>query len=322
MTAPAQANVTVMRCPACGQRIDPPGASRCPLCRFSFGPGGDERVTGTDVTPYAKSYSEGEPGWWRMCRWVWTAPNERLKHLALMRSSAAARTFALHTSLWIALGLAIFQGTRVGWKWIRGLAEMQAGAPVKPLGRGWLHAAGVTKPLPPGFPADSPADLWWNPAQAMIGAVIAGISGLLLLWIVRHVLGLGIGLAHRRSYRGEQRMSAAVLYSTAWSVPALIGAWLCILRPFAFVGQVSRWSWAPTDRTVAMLAGTIVAFSAIFWWIWLIRLGATAPHATRTRVMGFFLLVAPAIALGSAAGWWYGLDWLYERLFLQLNMHF
>ena len=95
---------SVSRCPACGQRLDPPGATRCPLCNFDFG---DDRVTGADVTPYAKAYTQGDPGWSAMCRWVWFAGAERLKHIALMRASAAARRFAWTNTLWLALGLAV-----------------------------------------------------------------------------------------------------------------------------------------------------------------------------------------------------------------------
>jgi hypothetical protein len=237
-----------------------------------------------------------------MCRWVWLAGAGRLKHLAMMRSSAASRAFALHTSLLLALGLAVFQGTRVGWH--RGPAGV---ASVRPAGRGWLRAT---------------ESLWWNPAQAMIAAVIAGVGALVLLWIARRLIGVGIGIAHQRPYRGEWRMSAALLYSTAWGVPALIGAALCLLRPPAFLGDAARWSWAPADQTLRMLAGGIMALSLVGWWVWLIRLGATAPQATRTRVMTFFLLGAPLLFGGVATGWWYGLEWLYERLFVKINLHF
>ncbi len=304
---------SVSRCPACGQRVDPPGATHCPLCNFDFG---DDRVTGADVTPYAQAYAQGEPGWWTMCSWVWLASAERLKHLALMRSSAASRSFALRTSLLLALGLAVFQGTRVGW-----LRVPRAGPIMKPAGGGWFHVADMPHPNVPGFLADS-FDLWWNPAQAMIGSVVAGLTGLLALVIVRHVVGLGIRLAHRREYRNEQRMSAALLYSTAWGVPALIGALLCLLRPLAFVGEVARWSWAIRDQTVVMLAVIGMALSTLIWWLWLIRLGATAPHATRTRVSGFLLVGAPLIAVAVVAGWWYSLEWLYETVFFRLNLHF
>ena len=40
----------LLRCPACGERIDPSSPTKCPLCEFEFG---DDRVTNADVTPYA-----------------------------------------------------------------------------------------------------------------------------------------------------------------------------------------------------------------------------------------------------------------------------
>jgi hypothetical protein len=96
---------------------------------------------------------------------------------------------------------------------------------------------------------------------------------------------------------------------------------VCLLRPFAFVAEFNRWTGPTADATVRMIAGTIAALSAMFWWIWLIRLGAAAPHLTRSRVMAFFLFAAPALAGGIGAGWWYGLDWFHDRLFVQLNIH-
>src|SRR3990172_1252135 len=113
MNAKTVTRPLVSRCPACGQRVDPPDAARCPLCDLNFG---DNRVTGADVTPYAKAYAQGNPGWWTMCRWVWFAGSERLKHIALMRTSAAARRFAWINALWLALCIAGFQATRVGWR--------------------------------------------------------------------------------------------------------------------------------------------------------------------------------------------------------------
>lgn len=101
----------VSRCPACGQRVDS-AAARCSLCDFNFG---EDRVTGADVTPYAKAYAQGDPGWRTMCRWVWSSGSERLQHVALIRVSAAARRFARINALLLALGIAGFQATRVGW---------------------------------------------------------------------------------------------------------------------------------------------------------------------------------------------------------------
>ncbi len=306
MTATTQGRSAVCRCPACGQRFEGPGTARCPLCNFEIG---DDRVTGADATPYAAAFAAGEPGWWAMCRWVWTASTERLKHLALMRSSAAARRFAWHTCLLLSLGLAVFQGTRVGWKWV-GVAG-EAAAALRPVGRGWL---------PIGSSVGGDPDLWWNPAQAVIGAVAAGVTGLAMFWLVRLLLSTGIGLSHKSQFRGEQRMSAALLYGSAWALPALLAAAVCLLRPLALVGEALRWTWTPSDATVAAGAQLLFAVSATITWIWLIRLGAMAPSETRIRVTAFFLIGAPLIIAGVAAGWSWALERTYHHLWVHLRL--
>ncbi len=305
------------RCPACGQRLDPPGATRCPLCNFDFG---DDRVTGADVTPYAKAYAQGDPGWSAMCRWVWFAGSERLKHIALMRTSAAARRFAWTNTLWLAFGLAGFQATRVGWQWVYESPAVHPTGSIRPAGRGWLHLAAAPRPLPPG--RELPVDLWWNPAQAVISSVLAGVTALLLVRLFLALIRAGVALAHTAPYRGEQRMTAAILYSSAWWIPALAGIAVCVLRPLSFVGQVTRWASYPSERGLNLTAAAVVGFAATMWWFWLIRLGATAPARTRSRLMAFCTLGIPVLLAAASVAWWFGLDRLHEFLFVRLNMHF
>ena len=52
------------------------------------------------------------------------------------------------------------------------------------------------------------------------------------------------------------------------------------------------------------------------------RLADSAPPSARGRVMAFFLLGAPLLGAGGAAGWWYGWHWGGPRLFAALNMQF
>jgi len=319
MNAKTETRLLVSRCPACGQRVDPPDADRCPLCSFDFG---DDRVTGADVTPYAKAYAEGNPGWWTMCRWVWFGGSDRLKHMALMRVSAAAKRFAWINALWLSLGIAGFQATRVGWREVGASPVVEASGSTKPLGRGWLHVASAPRPLPPSQALQIPVDLWWNPAQALIASVIAGLIALLLMWLLLNFIRLGVTFAHFAVYRGEQRMSAAFLYGTAWWIPALVGIAICLLCPLAFVGQVSKWGRFPTNQGLLLIAGPIVGLAATQWWFWLIRLGATAPARTRNRVMAFCTLGVPPLLLGESFAWWFGLNAFHEFLFVRLNMHF
>lgn len=319
MNAKTDTRPLLSRCPACGQRVEPPDAERCPLCDFDFG---DDRVTGADVTPYAKAYAQSNPGWWTMCRWVWFAGSERLKHMALMRTSAAAKRFAWINALWLSLGIAGFQLTRVGWHEVGASGVVEPSGSTKPLGRGWLHVAAAPRPLPPSQDPQIPVDLWWNPAQTMIASVIAGLTALLLMWLLIFFIRTGVALAHVAVYRGEQRMSAAFLYSTAWLVPALVGIVLCLLRPLAFVGQMSKWKWYPTNQGISLIAGALVGLAATMWWFWLIRLGATAPARTRNRVMAFCTLGIPPMLAGLSLAWRFGLDTFHEFLFVRLNMHF
>lgn len=304
-------NVATVRCPACGQPLNPPDAARCPLCKQPLSVE-DVRSTGEDITPYARAFAEGRSGWLEMCKWICTAGGQRLKHLAMIRASDASRRFALVSSLWFALGLTIVQGTRVGWHALRVAPDLPNTS--RPVGQGWLKilAAGPT----------NTTELWWNPAQAMIAAVCGGLAGLAALLLWRALAAIGVSLAHPSEFRREQRMTAALHYSLAWGAPALLAALACILRPVTIYGDAARVSWTPPDVALLMLGGVLGAISATGWWIWLVRLGATAPPSASGRVTAFMLLVAPGLAIAGGAGWWYGWEWVEPKLFTLLNMRF
>lgn len=311
MIAKTTSSVTTVRCPACGQRLDPPDATRCPLCKQALA-ADDLRVTGEDVTPYAKSYAAGERGWRGMCKWVWLAGSERLKHLALIRASDASRRFALNSCLFFALGLVCFQGTRIGWNRVAKAPDSQTAA--RPTGQGWVRVVPSS--------AGNAVELWWNPAQAVIGGVLGGLAGLAVMAVARAMAAKGVDLAHRSAFRGEQRMTAALHYSSAWGVPALAAALFCLARPLALAGEAAKASWLPPEAGILTLGGVLAALSATGWWIWLVRLGATAPTATRGRVAAYFLVGAPFLAVAAGTGWWYGLEWINPRLFVRLNLQF
>ncbi len=310
---------TTGRCPACGQHIKQPLPTRCPLCDFDFR---DSRVTGADVTPYAKCFSMGVPGWRRMSEWVWFAGWERLKHLALMRASAASRRFALVNMLMLAGGLGVFQATVVGWRWVTAAPATEPTGSTGPTGAGWIHVVAAPRPLPPDQPAEIPVDLWWSPAQMLIATATAIVAGLIVMWAVLAIVRAGVRLAHRRAYRSEQRMTAALHYSAAWGVPVVLAALVLGLRPVAFAGKMAQWSWYPDQRGLLLAAAVLAGFGVTMWWFWLWRLGAAAPARTRGRVIGFFALGTPLIAGLAAAGWWLGLRLLYAHLFTALGVNF
>lgn len=310
---------SVRRCPACGQRLTPPVPSHCPLCSFDFH---DDRVTGQDVTPYARAYSFGQSGWQRMGEWVWFSGAERLKHLALMRSSAASRRFAWLNVLLLALGLSLFQGTQVGWRWVTQSAATESSGSTQPAGDGWIHVAAAPRPLPSNLAPEISVDLWWNPWQSCIAVLTSFAAGVLLLWLALYAVRAGVTRAHAPAYRGESRMSAAIHYGTAWVVPLFLATLVLGLSPVSYIGAMAQWSWYPPRRGLVIGAGVLAGFGAIMGWFWLARLGMAAPARTRRRVAGFFVLGASVIAAVSAAAWWRGLNWLHDLLFDALRLTF
>jgi len=310
---------TIRRCPACGHRLDDPETPQCPLCHFEFG---GRRVTGDDVTPYAVAFEKGRAGWRAMCEWVWFASTERLKHLALMRSSAASRRFALNNTLLLGISLGLFLATEVGWRWVSNSAVVEPSGSTQPRGYYWYHAASAPRPLSAETAAESPVDLWWNTIQALIVFVSGSAVALLLLWMLLRVLRHGVGRAHRAPYDAERRMTAALHYCTAWWLPVVVGLLVLGFRPLSYVGAMSEWSWYPPKHGFELAAGVVCGLGAILWWFWLIRMGAAAPAKTRGPVL-FYVCVGPPVLLGIFGTVWYvGLRLGYVPLFEALRLAF
>lgn len=307
------------RCPACGQRLDASSNIPCAVCGFAFA---DDRTTGSDVTPYAKAYSRREPGWRRMCEWIWYAGSERLKHLMLMRASAASRRFARVNFILLALGLALLQITRVGWHRVTDTAAIEATGSTQPAGKAWIHVAAAPRPLPIGQTAEIHVDLWWNPVQAAVAALTASSVGLLALWLVLSLTRWGVERSHRGPFRGEQRMTAALHYATAWHVPMVVGAMLVALRPIAYIGTMARWPWCPPDRVFVLSGAVFAGVGVIGWWFWLVRLGAAAPAQTRKRIITFFAAGTPLVVAAGGTLWWWGLELTHRVLFAVLRLNF
>ena len=176
-----------------------------------------------------------------MSEWVWFAGWERLKHLGLMRASVASTRFARLNVLMLALGLGIFQAARYGWRWVTNSPALDPN--FEPSGIGWLHVASAPQHLMPQPAPGVAVNLWWNPLQAGV-AVGAGLAAAaLLMWVVLALLRAGVRLAHKPPYREEQRMSAAIHYSTAWGFLIFTGTLVAGLRPVSYVGAMQRWSW-------------------------------------------------------------------------------
>lgn len=220
--------------------------------------------------------------------------------------------------LLLALSLGLFRAMHMGWRWVGGSPSL---GPPAPTGEHWFHVVAAPHPLPPGQPLEDPVGLWWNPLETVVAVVIATAAGLLLMWLTMLLMRAGVIWAHRPPYRREQRMTAAIHYSTAWSVPVVLGAAAVGLRPLSYMGTIARWSWCPQERVFLISAAVLGGFGIIMWWFWLVRLGATAPARTRGRVIVFFTLGAPLVIALAATVWWYGLDRLYDTLYHLLDVY-
>lgn len=117
-------------------------------------------------------------------------------------------------------------------------------------------------------------------------------------------------------------MTAAIHYSTAWSVLIFLAAIVLGFRPLSFVGKIARWPWSPPELGFVLSAAVLAGFGVIMWWFWLVRLGVTARERTRGRVIAFLALGAPLILTVVAGAWWLGLDQVYSHLFSALNLSF
>lgn len=308
-----------VRCPACGQRLTDPTAVACPLCRFSFG---DNRVTGDDITPYAEGYATGQSAWRTMLLWVWQAGPERFKHLALMRTSSAARRFARwHIGLLVFMG-GLFLLTRLGWHLAPASVEENGFGTAVPAGDGWVHVAEATRPLPLNWTSESPADLFWNGPQALIVLGLAWSLGALLAWLATALMRYGVTRAHRQPFHTEERMTAGLHYVTAWSIPLLLAAAVELLQPLAYIGKLRGLSLMPGSESLHIVAGTIAAIGVGLWWLALGRLGASAPMKTRSRVAAFFAVGAPLIAIACTAAWYVGITFLHGLLAKMLHLTF
>lgn len=257
-----------------------------------------------------------------MGEWVWFCGARRLKHLALMRASAASRRYAHINLALLAVGLALLEATRTGWRWVRTLPFPESTGPTQPVGVGWLQVAEAPRLLPANHPPQSHVDLWWNPIQTVTAMVVALILGFLVGWLVMIVVRAGVTRAHRPPYRNEQRMTAALHYGTAWCLPLLVAAVVVGLKPMAFMGRIRQWVWCPPADGFVLSAAAVAGFGVIMWWFWLVRLGGTAPARTRRTVVTFLTIGVPLIVTAVAAGWWYGLSRVYEPLLALMNVEF
>jgi len=307
------------RCPACGHRLPQPLPERCPLCDFQVS---EEVVTAEDRTPYALSERYGRKAWWATWRWLWGAGRERLGHLGLMRSSSASRRFARVVLARFAAVLTLCALALAGWHAVTPTSLEEAINPGGPSGRGWLPVARAPEELAPRLAAHGGvAALWWNPAQALVGATIVLVTVLVLGKLMSCSLRRGVERSLGRRHRGQMRLSAALEYAAAWSVPLIPAALVLALLPLCRVAAVADWMVQPGAAVVYVPAGALAALGVLAWWFGVARLALTVPVAARRRVFLFSVIWFPlgcaVVLAGVVLGWLSLRDRLVPLLGLQ-----
>ncbi|MFQ5413332.1 MAG: hypothetical protein ACE5E6_02630 [Phycisphaerae bacterium] len=279
-------------------------------------------MTGADVTPYARAYACGRRGAGTMYEWIWFAGTGRLKHVAMMRASAASRRFARMNVALLAVGLGVLRAVQVGWAWVPAPAALAKTRAIPPVGQGWVHAAEAPRPIPLELPRDVAVDLWWNVPQGALAVVSGMVAGIVLAWVALVLIQAGVTAAHTAAFRGERRMTAAIHYSTVGVVPFLVAAGLAGMLSVSHMGAMARWRWYPSSVGLTWAAVAVAAVGACAWWFWLIRLGATAPPPTRWRVVVWLAVGAPVVVAACSAAWYYGLAGLHRVVVDALQLWF
>lgn len=307
----------IVRCSACGHPVDGP-PPRCPLCGSSLL---EKDEDGADVTPYAEGFARDLPARGRMNRWVWFAGWQRLKHLALMRASAASRAFARANVFLLAGCLAVFAFTDVGWR-IEPATTVLSSAGQAEHHAGWFRLVGTGAQGGTANATDRSSNLWWSPIQSGFAAVHGFIFGLIAVVLAMWLLRVSTAAACGRSTPDRQRMTAALHYATAWIVPLIPATIVVSLRPLACIGEAGRWSWCPSAYGLELAAAGVGVFAFVMWWFWLFRIGATAAARIRGRVGFYFAVGPPAIVVLTGFAWYIAVDAVNQMMFRVMRIIF
>lgn len=294
-------------CGACGKTVTQPIDGRCNFCGERLH---DADVTSEDHTPYAIAIAEGRRGWRNMCRWVYTAGSQRLRHLGLSRMSRASRRFS-RINLWLfaaVAALTVFANS--GWRVVTPQPGVLAES-LEPAGKGWWQIA--------SSPEHADA-LWWNPAWALVvGAatlILAVIEGSLLLIVI----GRRASRAARGSADEPPRLRCAMQYSTAWTHLLSLALFVMLFAPLVHLSAGLHWGKIP-NAVFRVPAALLVIAGLLLWWLWCIRLGQTMPQANRRRVQRFFVLWMPLIVALVVGGTIYGSLYGAAHLAQALNLN-
>ncbi len=290
------------RCTGCGQALDHLERGRCPLCGLQIE---EEPITAEDTSPYAATEKPGWGSWLAMTWHIWSANSGRLAHLSLMCISLAARKYSWRNLFPLAFTVAFCWLTLSGWHEVKILAEDAGGEPPQPSGRGWVQIAQM-----PAAGIDDPnriVGLWWNPPLAVAGAAVSLIWCTVLIGLLMPFLRMGVEHSLRPQFRGEERLSAALCYATAWAAPLVPAGLVLAALPLCLIGRLEHWLYPVTESTIFVVAAIPAALAIFAGWFGLIRLAYTVPVVTRTRVLLFFGLWMPVVIVMVLSGSFFGL---------------
>jgi hypothetical protein len=275
-------------------------------------------VTADDTTPYARA---GGRGWLAMCFWVFGAKQQRLTYLSLIGPSAASTRFFRINLILLALAAAVFAVAHFGWHEVDLDPALGNSLTAQPAGRGWVKIVSHADDVPLRRGVLTPAAIWWNLPQAVIGAAATFVIACLGGWLLLSLATRGTSHALADPCREQGRYAAAIRYSSAWVLWLLAAGIASVLLLSAHVKEVTQWSFAPS-RVGAYSAVTVIAsVGMLAWWFWLIRSAGTGPGPTRSRAVLYFALWMPltgaAVTVAAVLGVHYGTRWVFGAL----NLH-
>jgi len=232
-----------------------------------------------------------------------------------MHASFSSRRFARISLFMLTVAMAIFQASATSHGWHAGRRLLKTEPPIQPTGRGWFQIAEVPGEMLSRLALEADVALWWNPAQSLIVLVTAFGVGLLLVSLSMAIVRAGLVSALRPEDRDAERITAAIHYGTAWAPIIAVGLFVGVFAPIARIGDVAHWSWYPSRQFFEFSSAVLVAFGAVLWWFWMLRLAYASAPAVRVRVTAFSAMGLPLIAGGATSAWWFGLDRCYGPLF-------
>lgn len=276
----------------------------------------NDHVTAPDTTPFALAEKRGRRTRREMRRWICAAGTERLNHLALMRESAPSLAFVRRQFLVLAVAALVFELSHAGWHLVIRTPDNAPILSASPASSGWMLLSSVDM-MPDDFGCVA---VWWSPARSAVAVVPGLIAGILLAYTVMGVVRFGAQVLAGRDVREEERLGAGLRYSTAWFHPLMPAALVMLSVPTVNALRASAIPLVPPPVAFLAVAAVLTGVAGFMWWFMLVRLAQTLPIAVRARVTGYYVLVAPVLITALIVGWRYGMECVYDLLWISLNL--